>query len=80
MKRSIGLLFKFKVGSVPSIKAPTVSVVTTSSTTTAPLQPDGVGCSTSQAVGIEKTEKDPRKLSGGAYLKRERARVLKNFK
>ena len=76
MKRSIGLFFKFKVGSVPSIKAPTaaVSVVTTSTTTTAPLQPDGVGCSTSQAVGIEKTEKDPRKLSGGAYLKRERAR------
>ena len=90
MKRNLGFpyRFKLKVGSVPSIKAPTVPVKKQrpSPTTAGPVQPNEAGPSTSQAEGTistvrvppsvpEKTRTDPRKRSGGAYRKRERARV-----
>ena len=89
MKRKLGFPYRFKlnVGSVPSIKAPTEPVKKRrpSPTTAVPVQPDEAGPSTSQAEGTstlrmppsvsEDTRTDPRKRSGGAYLKRERARV-----
>lgn len=85
MKESLGLPFRFKlkVGSVPSIKAPTVqqrpSTPSVPSTTTASSSttPDAVQCSDEPSPSTGQTAGDPRKRSGGAYLKRERARVGK---
>ena len=81
MKRNLGLpcRFKLKVGSVPSIKAPTVPVKKQrpSPTTVVPVdhsdEPEHKHRTTFPSG--RKTRTDPRKRSGGAYLKRERARV-----
>ena len=86
MKRSLCLPFRFRleVGSVPSIKAPTVSVMhqrpTPSTSTGIPSTSADVQTQSDEPGPSTRTADSVAERSGGAYLKRERARVCTNHR